>query len=345
MQDINKLIETISKEYYIDYNIFNYDCEYNFLSLDRYCYIQSTIKLYHSNHPELDTIRIKKALDTFNEIVKDDLVVRVDITFIFLELYKILYLLNNTFKSQNILNNFKRYPNKFAYIQSDTQKINEARKQYKKNIIGKSKLGYRGESRLRYGILTLFVKNRNITQFFLHNFLIADILKVRLLYQEDDKTQEIILSVLNYFLTQKTNIDAVVKNLAILLYFEMKNYLYINKDNAEIYTKEIIYNLFNSNINMHEFNQRITLDSSIEQFPIFGSSKKRKNAKKRKRDLSIKEEKFIESTIKQELKRINIDIDDELFTKSFEQFIKNPHIQFLQKYPVELFRINPKYSS
>ena len=65
MQDTNKLIETISKEYYIDYNIFNYDCEYDFLSLDRCYYIQNTINLYHSNHTEFDTIRIKKALDTF----------------------------------------------------------------------------------------------------------------------------------------------------------------------------------------------------------------------------------------------------------------------------------------
>jgi hypothetical protein len=345
MKDINKLIESMLKEYYLDLYLINYDYFYGMPSMHKELYIQNTIEFYQSKHPEFDINRIKKSIEIFDDIVKKDLVIKINGTLIYKELYKILWFLDSTFKIQKILNDAKAYPDKFAYIQSDQRKTNEFRRRHKKNIIGKSKLGYRGESRLRYQLVTLFEKNKNITQFFIHNFLLADIVKVAQLHEEDEETVLRIFDVLNYFLTQKTNIDAVIKSLAILLYFEMQTYLKINQDDAEVYTKEIIDALFNSKVNMYEFNQRITLDSSIVSFPIFGSSKQRANFKKRKKDLSEAEENLIKKFILKEFKRTNISMESNLFETSFQQYLKTPHIQFLKKYPVELFRINPKYSS
>ena len=51
------------------------------------------------------------------------------------------------------------------------------------------------------------------------------------------------------------------------------------------------------------------------------------------------------SLLKQISTKKQKDFDNNEFDKLFELILKKPHIQFLHKYPVELFRKNPKYST
>jgi hypothetical protein len=129
----------------------------------------------------------------------------------------------------------------------------------------------------------------------------------------------------------------VRKSLGILLYWEQINFLKIKKDDAEVNVKSIIYELFNEDINCFEFHNAIWIKSSV-YIPIFAASKND--------NLDNDEKNLIK---KRMLEELHSDIfsatNSDKFDLLFDIFIKSPHIQFLQKYPVELFRKNPKYSS
>ena len=116
----------------------------------------------------------------------------------------------------------------------------------------------------------------------------------------------------------------------------MTKYLKINEHNAEVYKKAIIYKLFKENFNAYELNKVIEIKSSLNFLPIFGASKKS--------SLEDDEKEFIKKKLFEQTKELYL-VSEELFESLFDSFIKTPHIQFLQKYPVELFRQNPKYSS
>lgn len=87
----------------------------------------------------------------------------------------------------------------------------------------------------------------------------------------------------------------------------------------------------------------ITLDgashiikSSLGFLPIFGASKKS--------NFTNEYNNFIKNKLFEEIQEFSL-INQKTFDISYNTYMKNPHIQYLTKYPVELFRENPKYSS
>jgi len=331
---IQNLLTSLSKNYYWDYYLPDYKKVDGANLSNKPKIIKATIQQYKEHHPEFQDNRIKEIQNYFLKMIEHDTIIYFKDRQIYQELYKILYLIDSTFEVQKLLNNSKEYPKGFAKIQSDLNKIQSFRNHYKKNLIGLCKIVGRGQSRFRYWLTTGYVNNKNLAKFFTHLFVIGDFIKVKELY-EDEETTELLLNELDFFLMQRTAISKVVKSFGILLYWEMIKYLKIRKKEAEESTEHIIYYLFKEKFNAEELYKSIEIKSSISYYPIFGASKKT--------SLSKDEQQFISNKLyKQMQDYIPIEQDD--FTPLFESYIKNPHIQFLAKYPVELFRQNPKYS-
>ena len=236
---------------------------------------------------------------------------------------------------QQLLNDSKKYPSGFLLIQSDLREVKSFRKHYKDNLIGLCKIVGKGQSRFRYWFTTIYIKNKTLARFFTHLFLTSEIVKVKE-FHEDEEVSQILLNELEFILMQQTTISKVIKSFGILLYWKMIKYLEIHKNNAETYTSNIIHTLFKENFNTYELHKVIEIKSSLRFFPIFSASKKS--------SLNDKDKQFIHYKILKYIQK-NTSITKEEFEPLFDSYIKTPHIQFLQKYPVELFRINPKYSS
>lgn len=333
--NIENILSLIPSDYRVDYYIPNYkELLWNSLS-NRDKYLQNTIDLYKKYHEDFDTKRVKPILDEFSRIIKYDSVILFDDTLIYKELYKILGLIDITFKAQELLNNPKEYPTGFAKIQSDKKQLNSYKRFYKASIIGPYRVSNRKEARLKYWVSTLYLKKKNIVNFFLYGLLVGDLVKVESL-EEDTEANNLFLANLDYFLMQKTTISAVVKSLGILLYSEFNQYLKINKHDSEVMMKSIIYELFREPVNVYEFDKHISIKSSLPFLPIFGASKKS--------HLEDYDEDFIKNKLYNEVCEY-YPIDEKTFNISYNSYMKTPHIQFLLKYPVELLRKNPKYSS
>jgi len=307
----------------------------NFSSTKKNLYFENTINTYIQYHEDFDLQRIQSIKQLLRKIIEHDEVIVFKGEMIYKELYKILWLIDNTLKAQKLLNNPKEYPTGFAKIQSDKKKISTYRKFYKQSIVGPYRVSNRKEARLKYWVSTLYLNNKNLVNFYLHGFLVGDLVKMKSLH-EDSEVNNLFFSNLDYFLMQKTTIGAVVKSLGILLYGELNHYLKINKNDSEVYMKSVIHELFNEPVNVYEFDKHITIKSSLGFLPIFGASKKL--------NLTNEDNNFIKNKLFEELEEISL-IDQETFNISYNTYTKNPHIQYLTKYPVELFRENPKYSS
>jgi len=333
-QILEKLFEALSKDYYWDYFLPNFKKVEGINLSKKSQIIKNTLHKYKKYHPDFEIDRLQEIQEYFLKMVENDTVINFHDVNIYQELYKILYLIDNTFQVQKLLNNSKEYPQGFATIQSDLREVKKFRQHYKKNLIGICKIVGRGQSRFRYWIATAYIHNKNLTKFFTHLFVVWDFIKVKELY-DDMETTKLVLNELNFFLMQQTAISKVVKSFGILLYWEMLKHLKIDRKQAEEYTSHIIYYLFREKFNAEELHKSIELKSSIDYYPVFSASKKT--------TLSKKERQFIANKLYEEIcKYISLSKDD--FEPLFESYIKNPHIQYLTKYPVELFRKNPKYS-
>ncbi len=300
--------------------------------------LKNTISVYEKNHKKLEYKNLYKILREYilDFITKEDIVC-LDDKLIYLELYKIIFLIETTHRILNFINDKNEYPTKFAAFQSDFKEIKSFRYHHKKNLIGRFALSNRKEARLKYYLSTMYYKNKELTKFFLHNFLISDIFKISVLYDETEEDIKTIFNALDFFLTQKTTKKAVIKSLGILLYYQFKSFMKISVKDVEILTQNIIYEIFDENINMYEFKRHIYIKSSINWFPIFAASKKS--------SLDEREKLFIKNKLFNEIKLYMPQINEQNFDFLFKIYMKNPAILFLQKYPVELYRINPKYSS
>lgn len=332
---INQIILLLSKEYFFDYYLINFKPIEGIDLSKRNNYVKNTIDLYTKYHTKADINKFLQIGEYLDKIVNFDSLIYFDTKIIYKELYKILYLIDTTINIQKLLNNSDAYPKDFAEIQTDLREVNRLRLHHRKNIIGKLKLTDKSESRLKYWLSTLYVKNRNVTKFFLYLFFISDIEKLRLLRDIDKKTKKMLENLYNWFILQKTTVPQVVKSLAILLYWEQIKFLKTKKNEAEHITEAIIYKLFKEPVNFYEFENEIWIKSSV-YFPIFGASKEY--------NLDENEKNFIKEIFKKEISP-NVKIGDDKFNMMFDAFLKHPHTQFLEKYPEELFLINPKYSS
>jgi len=334
-QIIQKLLTSLSKDYYWDYYLSDFKKVDGVNLSNKPKIIKATIQKYKEHHPKFQDNKIKDIQNHFLKMVENDTIIYFQDTQIYQELYKILYLLDTTFKVQKLLNNSKEYPKGFAKIQSDLKQVKSFRQHYKKNLIGLYKLVGKGQSRLRYWITTGYIYNKNLTKFFTHLFVVGDFIKVKD-FHDDVDTTKLVLNELDFFLMQRTTISKVIKSFGILLYWEMIKHLEINRKNAEEYTSHIIYYLFKEKFNVNELHRSIELKSSIGYYPVFGTSKKA--------SLSKDEQQFISNKFYKQIQDY-VPMEQDDFTPLFESYIKTPHIQYLEKYPVELFRQNPKYSS
>lgn len=334
---LENLLSSISDDYYLDYYLVNYKPANGVNLSDRHIIIDNTIKKYKEYHENFQDEKLKQIIEYFQKIIINDTVIHFENTLIYRELYKILYIIDKTFQAQELLNDSKTYPSGFAKIQSNIKKVKILRKNSKKNIVGDYRLpkSYRGSSRFRNWFATLYIKNKALARFFTHLFLTADLVRVKE-FHEDEEVSKKLIEELEYILMQQTAISKVIKSFGILIYWEMIKYLGVHKNYAEEYTSHIIYELFKENFNSEELNKVIEIKSSLGFFPIFGASKKA--------SLKNEEKQFIYNKFFKEIAK-NTVISEKEFDPLFDSYIKNPHIQFLGKYPVELFRQNPKYSS
>ena len=332
---LQNLLSSMSNSYYVDYYIENYKQSLWANKSNKDKIINDTVNKFKEHHEDFEEQRIKPIFEYFQNIVKNDKVILFEDTYIYIELYKILYLIYSTFEAQKLLNDSKAYPSGFAKIQSDLKKVTSFRNHYKNNLIGLCKIVGKGQSRFRYWFATIYIKNKTLARFFTHMFLTADLVRVKE-FHEDEKASELLLNELEFILMQQTSISKVIKSFGVLLYWEFIKYLDMHKNNAQEYTSHIIYELFKENFNAYELHKVIEIKSSLGGLPIFGAS--------RKSTLSESEIEFISNKMFKEIQKLS-KITAEEFKPLFDSYIETPHIQFLGKYPVEFFRQNPKYSS
>lgn len=334
---IKKILESITDNFFIDYYLVDYKLANGVNLSDRNKIIDNTIKKYKEHHEDFQREKLKPIIEYFQKIIINDTIIHFQDTLIYKELYKILLIIHSTFNAQELLNDSKTYPDGFAKIQSDLKEVKLFRKHNKKNVVGKYRLHktYRGQSRFRTWFSTLYIKNKSLAKFFTHIFLTADLVRVKE-FHEDEEVSKKLIEELEYILMQQTTISKVIKSFGILIYWEMIKYLGVHKNDAEVYTKAMIYELFKENFNAEELHKVVEIKSSLGFFPIFGASKKT--------SLKDDEKQFIHNKIFNQIQK-NTSITTEEFEPLFDSYIRTPHIQFLGKYPVELFRQNPKYSS
>lgn len=334
---LQNLLSSMSNDYYLDYYIEDFKSASWANLSNKQKIITDTIKKYKEHHEDFEEERTKPLMDYFQKITKNDKVIHFEEKFIYKELYKILLIIHSTFNAQELLNDSKAYPIGFAKIQSDLKKVELFKKHNKKNIVGDFRLhkSYIGQSRFRNWFAILYIKNKALAKFFTHLFLTADLVRVKE-FHEDEEVSKKVLEELEFILMQQTTISKVIKSFGILIYWEMIKYLGVHKNDAEVYTKAMIYELFKENFNAEELHKVVEIKSSLGFFPIFGASKKT--------SLKDDEKQFIHNKIFNQIQK-NTSITTEEFEPLFDSYIRTPHIQFLGKYPVELFRQNPKYSS
>ena len=334
---INDLLKAISKDYILDLHQFRYIIPSGVKSPEYY--INNTFDLYFEYHKTLNPNFFNKVKNVLIEIVKNDKIIELDNRIILKELYKIIFLIDST----NQLLDFifqPSYPKKyFASYQSDKREINREKKRHK-NMIVKAKvpLTYKGEHRVNWWFNDMFAKNQKVVKFYLHVFTLIDLEKCDFIKKENEELQLQVINFLESKLIQRTTDKDIYKSLAILLHTELKDFLKIQDMKAKEYVTEILEKLFYYTPNDEEFNKTIYFRSSIKFMPIFGA--------KRNSHFNKNEKEFIKKTMYKELTlREKIKFNHKEFNFMFESYIKNPHILFLYKYPVEFFRKNPKYST
>jgi hypothetical protein len=302
-------------------------------------YIDNTINLYCEHHSSLNPFFLKSVKDIFINIVNNDKIIELDNKIILKELYKILFLIDTT----NQLLDFileKSYPNKyFASIQSDKREIKRQEKKHKSMIVNtKMPLVSKGEHRLNWYFNNIYAKNPRIVKYYLHMITSVDLERCNFIKKEDEEIQLKVINFLESKLIQRTGENDILKSLAILLHSELKYFLNIKDTKAKECISELMQSLYNFKPNDEEFNKTIYFRSSIKYIPIFGA--------KRNSYYTFDEKAFIKKSILKELAtKKDKDFNHKEFDKLFELILKKPHMQFLQKYPVELFRKNPKYST
>lgn len=334
---LNDLIDSMSKDYIVDLYEPRYVTPKGVKSPD--FYVDNTINLYFEYRKTLNPNFFNKVKNVFIQIVNNDKIIELDNKIILKELYKIMYLIDYSTQLIDFISQ-KNYPKKyFASIHSDNREINREKKRHKSMIVNaRTPLTYKGEHRLNWWFNNLFSKNQKIVKFYLHLFVLVDLEKCTLLKNQKEEIQSQIMNFLESKLIQRTTKKDILKSLAILIHKELRHFLKLQDMKAKAFTSEILANLFDYTPNDEEFNKTIYLRSSIKFLPIFGA--------KDTPHYTNNEKEFIKKTIFKELSlRDKINFNHKEFNLIFEDYMKNPHIQFLHKYPVEFFRKNPKYSS
>ena len=298
--------------------------------------ILNTKQLYCKYHPNFDIKSFNKFPKHFvKKIVKKDTVICFDSTLIFKKLYTILALIDNT----NILTKFittRKYERHIKANSNITSQIN-----MHKNFMYQTynSIKCNGEHRVNWHFLNNLKKEKKITNFFIQSIVLGDPYKISSIYdkKEQDKTEKIFHFYENR-LTQKTTQKAVLKSLGILLHYEFKHHLKIGDTKSKELITDMMASIYNTKGNDDEFNRHIYLASTVSLFPIFGA-KKSKHFIKREKDI-IKN--LLIKDMRKENKDIKINYSD--IDLLLEQHLETQHIEYLKKQPIELLKINEKYS-
>ena len=302
-------------------------------------YIDNTINLYVDYHKTLNPNFFNKVKKIFIDILKNDKIIELDNKIILKELYKIIFLIDYTNQLLNFISEKSYHKKYFAFIQSDKREIKREEKKHKSMIVNaRTPIVEKGEHRLNWWFNHIYAENQKVVKFYLHMFTLIDLERCNFIKKESKELQLKVINFLESKLIQRTSENDILKSLSILLHSELKYFLKIKDTKAKEHVTQIMLNLYNYKPNDEEFNKTIYFRSSIKFMPIFGA--------KKDSHYDTNEKKFIKTNILKELStKEQKDFDNNEFDKLFELILKKPHIQFLHKYPVELFRKNPKYST
>lgn len=342
LQEVSKLFENSQNSYY----------HYLYLPLYKFdpipkpkntqFYINNTIDFYCLNHKKFDRKWLNDLDNAFNQIIEKDRLILIHGQMIYYELYRIFWLLENTKNILKIIEKSDYGKNLFAEIHQDKREVKREANYYKRLLVkSKRKTTSKKEPRLKWYFLQMYHYDKKLFNVFFSSFLLSDLEKVAEIYTLSEDELEISLDALNYLMNQKTTSPAVIKSLTILLYSVGRYYLKMKHEKAKTLAVEMVQYLFEDveKINDEEFSARIYIRSVVSWMPIFGASRK-------KEVLTKKEIDFLRKQLIKFERRLdpNFKYDATAFNQMIQIYLEYPHTAFLQKYPVEFFRKNSKYS-
>lgn len=342
LNQANKLFENSKKDYYHDLYLPIYKVDPISEPKNTKFYIKNTIDFYCSHHENFDRNCLIDLENAFNEIIEKDRLILIHGKVIYYELYRIFWLIDTTQSILKIIEKSDYGKNLFAEIHQDKREVKREYNHYKRLLVKpKRKTISKKEPRLKWYFLQMYHYDKKLFNVFFSSFLLCDLEKVAEIYTLSEDELEISLDALNYLMNQKTTAPAVIKSLTILLYSVSRYYLKMKHEKAKILAVEIVQYIFENveSINDEEFNARVYIKSVVSWMPIFGASRK-------KEVLTKKEIDFLRKQLIKFERRLdpNFKYDAIAFNQMIQIYLEYPHTAFLQKYPVEFFRKNPKYS-
>lgn len=345
LQEVSKLFENSQNSYYHDLYLPLYKFDPIQKPKNTKFYIDNTINFYCSHHREFDRACLVNLENAFSQITKKDRLILIHGKVIYYELYRILWLVDSTKNILKIIETSDYEKNHFAKIHQDQREVGREAKYYKKQLVKAkrpiSSKSLKKEPRLKWYFLQMYHYDKKLFNVFFSSFLLSDLEKVAEIYTLSEDELEISMDALNYLMNQKTTVPAVIKSLGILLYSVARYYLKIKHEKAKTLAVEIVQYIFEDVEALHdeEFNARVYIRSVVSWFPIFGASRK-------KEVLTKKEIDFLRKQLIKFERRLdpNFKYDAIAFNQMIQIYLEHSHTTFLQKYPVEFFRKNSKYS-
>lgn len=339
---LEDFVKVSSNEYYHDLYEWDIHPVKGINSSKRTVYMNQTLKLYTTLHPDTENFCEKrslllKALKKFeinNDVLGDTLVYfKGDVVFI--ELYKMFHILDLYLGALEKTRN-SRYEN-YGLVAFEKDGSYQAQIRQENSYLIKPKVfSEKGSHRLNKYILTGAKNNKFLTKFFLHQFILMDPSKIASLY-DDDFDSELFLKTVEPFFNQQTTTDKIIKSFNILLLSELKSFLKIKPMKALELTKNISYTLFNQTSNLEDITKYVHLSSSVGFVPIFTCSREDYWTMDYK-------EMIVKRCQKEFYELFHAEIDSHTLHESMDAVSKAPQYQYLFKYPTEFFKINQKYS-
>lgn len=335
-------IKTSSSEYYHDLYEWKIHPVQGTNSLKRSFYMNETLTLYRTLHPNTESfseqrsILLKeiKSFEVKNDLIKD-ILVDFEGNIIFRELYKIFHILDLYLGALDKIRNSKYY--NYGLVAFEQDGSYQTQIKHENSYLIKPKIfSAKGGHRLNKYILTGAKKNKFLTKFFLHQFILMDPSKIACLH-DDDFDSGLFFETLEPFFNQQTTTDKIIKSFNILLLSEFKVFLKMKPMKALDLVKNISYKLFKQASNLEDITKYVWLSSSVGFIPIFACSSE---------DYWTDEYKHmvIKRCEKEFYELFHVELDINILSDSINAISQAHQYQYLLKYPTEFFKINQKYS-
>jgi len=299
-------------------------------------YIEATIDYHCKNNTKTNKEKLNRIKPQLKEFSKFDTLISINNKIILKETYTLIFHLHQTKDILSLLKS-SAYPKKyFAQYNQDIQEVKREAKRFKKIVIkSRTPLLNKEEMTFKWKMLTLYETDKHMFEYFLNSLVLSDLNKMADVYKVAAHKLTIILDMLSYMTTQKTTPQSILKSIGIILYYKMKCQLFMGRTVSEHLAKSIVENFFNESFSESNINSKIYTRSIVNGLPIFGA--------KRKSHYTPKHKNIIVENFLKTYKNINNDSNElyDLINKS----IDSPQLQHIQKYPIEFFKINPKYQN